>query len=40
MAHQVNILPIMQETQEPRVRTLGVEDPLEEEMATQFSILA
>ena len=30
----------MQETQEPRVRTLGVEDPLEEEMATHFSILA
>ena len=29
----------MQETQETRVRFLGQEDPLEEEMATHFSIL-
>ena len=30
----------MQETQETRVRSLGWEDPLEEEMATHSSILA
>ena len=30
----------MQETQEMRIRSLGQEDPLEEEMATCFSILA
>ena len=30
----------MQETQETWVRSLGWEDPLEEEMATHFSILA
>ena len=30
----------MQETQEPRVRSLGWEDPLEKEMATCSSILA
>ena len=30
----------MQETQETRVRSLGQEDPLEDEMATHFSILA
>ena len=30
----------MQETQETRVRSLGQEDPLEEEMATYSSILA
>ena len=30
----------MQETQEMHVRFLGLEDPLEEEMATDFSILA
>ena len=30
----------MQETQETRVRSLGREDPLEEEMATHSSILA
>ena len=29
----------MQETQEIQVRSLGWEDPLEEEMATHFSIL-
>ena len=33
-------LPAMQETQETWVRSLGWEDPLEEEMATHFSILA
>ena len=30
----------MQETQEMRVRSLGQEDPLEEEMATHSSTLA
>ena len=30
----------MQETQDMQVRTLGREDPLEEEMATHSSILA
>ena len=30
----------MQETQETQVRSLGQEDPLEEEMTTHFSILA
>jgi len=30
----------MQETQEMQVRSLGWEDPLEEEMATYSSILA
>ena len=30
----------MQETQEIQVRSLGREDPLEEEMATHSSILA
>ena len=33
----VKSLPAMQETQ---IRSLGLEDPLEEEMATQSSILA
>ena len=32
-------LPARQETQETRVRSLGWEDPLEEEMATHFRIL-
>ena len=36
----VKNLPAMQEPQEPRVRSLGQEDPLEEGMTTQFSILA
>ena len=31
--------PAMQETYEMRVQSLGGEDPLEEEMATQSSIL-
>ena len=30
----------MQETQEMQVRSLGQEDPLEEEMATHSSVLA
>ena len=30
----------MQEMQEPRVRSLGQEDPLEQEMATHSSVLA
>ena len=32
--------PAMQETQETWVRSLGWEDPLEEDMASHFSILA
>ena len=40
MAHQEKNLPAMQETQEMQVRSLGQEDPLEEEMATHSSILA
>ena len=38
MAQQVKNLPAMQETQETQVRSLGWEDPLEEEMATHSSI--
>ena len=30
----------MQETQEMQVRSLGLDDPLKEEVATSFSILA
>ena len=37
MAQTVKNLPAMQETQ---VQSLGQEEPLEEEMATHFSILA
>ena len=37
VAQMVKSLPEMQETQ---VQSLGWEDPLEEEMATHFSILA
>ena len=40
MAYQVKSLPSMQETQEIWVRSLGWEDPWEEEMATHSSILA
>ena len=36
----VKHLPVMQETQEIRARSLGREDPLEKEMATHSSILA
>ena len=37
LAQRIKRLPAMQETQ---VRSLGWEDPLEKEMATQSSILA
>ena len=40
MALVVKNPPAMQETQEMWVRSLGREDPLEEEMATHSSILA
>ena len=36
----VKNLPVMQETQETQVRSLGQEDPLEQGMATHFSFLA
>ena len=36
----VQNLPAMQKTQEMRVQSLGREDPLEEGMATQSSIVA
>ena len=37
VAQTVKSLPAMQETQ---VQSVGLEDPLEKEMATHFSILA
>ena len=40
MAQVVKNPPAMQQTQETWVRSLGREDPLEEEMATHSSILA
>ena len=40
MVQAVKNLPAMQETQEMQVRSLGWEDPLEEEMATHSNILA
>jgi len=40
MVQLVKNLPAMQEMQETEVRSLGWEDPLEEEMATYSSILA
>ena len=40
MAHRVKNPPAMQEAQETRVRSLGQEDPLDEEMAIHSSILA
>ena len=40
MTQQVRNLFAMQETEEMQVQFLGHEDPLEEEMATHFSILA
>ena len=40
MAQTVKNLPAMQKTQEMQVRSLGQEDPLEEETATHSSILA
>ena len=36
----VKNLPVMQETQEMQVRSLGQEEPLKEEMATHSNILA
>ena len=36
---KVKNLPVMQETQETWVQSLGQEDPLEKEMATHSSIL-
>ena len=40
MAQTVTNLPAMQETQEMWVQSLGLEDPLEEEITTHSSILA
>ena len=40
MAQTVKTLPVMQETQETWVLSLGLEDPLEEGMATYSSNLA
>ena len=40
VAQWVRNLPAVQETQETRVRSLGLEDSLEKEMATHYSILA
>ena len=40
VAQVIKNLPTMQESQEMRVRSLGQEDPLEEEMAPHSSILA
>ena len=40
MAQWVKNPPVMQETQEMQVRSLGWEDPLEKEMAIHSSILA
>ena len=40
MAQQVKNLPVLQETQEMWVQSLGREDLLEEEIATHSSILA
>ena len=38
-AQQVKNPPAMRETQEMQVRSLGLEDPLEKEMASHSSIL-
>ena len=40
MAQWINNLPAMQETQEMQVRSLGHEDPLEQEMPTHSGMLA
>ena len=40
MGQWIKNLPAVKETQETRFRFLGQEDPLEEGMATHFSILA
>ena len=39
MAQWVKNLPEMQEMQETQIQSLGLEDPLEEEMAIHSSIL-
>ena len=39
MAQWIKNPPTMQETQETQVRSLGQEDPLEEEMATYSSVV-
>ena len=39
MVQWVKNLPEMQEMQETQIQSLGLEDPLEEEMATHSSIL-
>ena len=40
MVQWVKNTPTMQKTQEGQVRSLGQEDPLEEDLATHSSILA
>ena len=40
MAQWIKNLPVMQETQETGIQSLGQEDPLEKGMATCSSILA
>ena len=40
MAQWIKNLPVMQETQETGIQSLGQEDPLEKEMTTPSSILA
>ena len=40
MARQVKNPPVMQETHKMRVRSLGLEDPLKQEMASHSSIPA
>jgi len=40
MAQWIKNLPVMQETQETGIQSLGQKDPLEKEMTTHSSILA
>jgi len=40
VAQMVKNLLATEETQEPQFRSLGLEEPLEEEMATHSSVLA
>ena len=40
VAQWVKNLPAIQKFQEPRVQSLGREDPLEEDMATHSNVLA
>ena len=40
MAQWIKNLPVMQETQETGIQSLGQEDPLEKEMTIHSSILA